>query len=122
MESDSREALSNGASAADESANPETDPFEGINFDRFFDDYLDPGFRSPSAESVEKASFETFLSSPVTLSDRLQSQLSVLIVPEQVRKAASNIIGKLEESGYLIMPLQEIASAEGLRLETLRPA
>ncbi|MBV8828194.1 MAG: hypothetical protein JO217_01390 [Acidobacteriaceae bacterium] len=52
----------------------------------------------------------------------MQCQLSVLIVPEQVRKAASSIIVKLEESGYLIMPLQEIASAEGLRLETLRPA
>ena len=42
------------------------DPFDEIDFGSFFDDYLDPGYKSPSAESVDKPSFETFLSSPVT--------------------------------------------------------
>ena len=42
---------------------------------RFFDDYLDPGYKTPSSESVEKPSFETFLSSPVTLAEHLQRQL-----------------------------------------------
>src|ERR1035437_6906086 len=46
-----------------------TDPFDEIDFGSFFDDYLDPGYKSPAAESVEKPSFETFLSSPVTLGD-----------------------------------------------------
>ncbi|MBV9268675.1 MAG: hypothetical protein JO061_21080, partial [Acidobacteriaceae bacterium] len=40
----------------------ETDPFEEIDFGSFFDDYLDPGFKSPASESVDKPSFETFLS------------------------------------------------------------
>ena len=44
-----------------------TDPFDEIDFGSFFDDYLDPGYKSPASESVEKPSFETFLSSPVTL-------------------------------------------------------
>ena len=34
---------------------------------RYFDDYLDPGYKSPASEISEKPSFETFLSSPVTL-------------------------------------------------------
>src|SRR5581483_8252665 len=63
------------ATAVDEPAKTETDPFDEIDFGSFFDDYLDPGFKSPASESVEKPSFETFLSSPVTLSDYLQSQL-----------------------------------------------
>ena len=46
-----------------------TDPFDEIDFGSFFDDYLDPGYKSPASESVEKPSFETFLSSPVTLGD-----------------------------------------------------
>jgi RNA polymerase sigma-54 factor len=108
------------ASTADEPAKTETDPFEEIDFGSFFDDYLDPGFKSPASESIEKPSFETFLSSPITLSDHLQSQLSVLVLSERVRQAANSIIGNLEESGYLTTPLEEIAVAEGLTLEDAR--
>src|SRR5437867_5409094 len=51
---------------------PAADPFEEIDFGSFFDDYLDPGYKSPASESVEKPSFETFLSAPVTLVDHLR--------------------------------------------------
>ena len=94
---------------AEEAPKTETDPFEEIDFGSFFDDYLDPGFKSPASESVEKPSFETFLSSPVTLSDHQQSQLSVLVLPERTRQAANSIVGNLEESGYLTTPIEEIA-------------
>ena len=105
-----------GAAAAPEPAKSETDPFDEIDFGSFFDDYLDPGFKSPASELIEKPSFETFLSSPVTLSDHLQSQLSVSVLSDSVRDAANSIIGNLEESGYLTTPLEEIAVAEGLNL------
>jgi RNA polymerase sigma-54 factor len=97
-----------------------TDPFDEIDFGSFFDDYLDPGFKSPASESVEKPSFETFLSSPVTLSDHLQSQLSIALLPPAVRDAANTIIGNLEDSGYLTIPLEEIAFGEGLSLDNLK--
>jgi RNA polymerase sigma-54 factor len=106
--------------APEEAAKGETDPFEQIDFGSFFDDYLDPGFKSPSAEAVEKPSFETFLSSPVTLSDHLQSQLSVMVLPDFIRQVANSIIGNLEESGYLETPLEEIAVAEGLHLDHVK--
>ena len=105
---------------AEEPAKSEADPFDEIDFGSFFDDYLDPGFKSPASESVEKPSFETFLSAPVTLSDYLQAQLSVLVLTEPVRQAANSIIGNLEESGYLTTPLEEIAYAEELSLEQMR--
>jgi RNA polymerase sigma-54 factor len=88
-----------------------TDPFDEIDFGSFFDDYLDPGYKSPAAESVEKPSFETFLSSPLTLSDYLRSQLSVSVISGDVRDAADSIIGNLDEDGYLSASLEEIASA-----------
>ena len=78
-----------------------TDPFDEIDFGSFFDDYLDPGYKSPASESVEKPSFETFLSAPVTLGDHLRSQLSVSLVSDEVRDAAESIIGNLDEDGYL---------------------
>ena len=110
----------------------EKDPFEEIDFGTFFDDYLDPGYKSPASETVEKPSFETFLSSPVTLADHLQSQLAVLVMSETVRDAADNIIGNLNENGYLTATLDEIADSgqhsmaevqEGLRIvQSLDPA
>jgi RNA polymerase sigma-54 factor len=110
----------------------EKDPFDEIDFGTFFDDYLDPGYKSPASETVEKPSFETFLSSPVTLADHLHSQLAVLVMSENVRDAADNIIGNLDENGYLTATLEEIADSgkhsmadvqEGLRMvQSLDPA
>src|SRR5277367_5108662 len=90
---------------------PDKDPFDEIDFGTFFDEYLDPGYKSPASESVEKPSFETFLSSPVTLADHLHSQLSVLVMSDEIRDAADNIIGNLDENGYLTATLEEIAES-----------
>ncbi len=92
-------------------ATPATaDPFDEIDFGSFFDDYLDPGYKSPASESVEKPSFETFLSAPLTLGDHLRSQLSVSVLAADVREAAETIIGNLDEDGYITAPLEEIAA------------
>jgi RNA polymerase sigma-54 factor len=98
------------------------DPFEEIDFGSFFDDYLDPGYKSPASESVEKPSFETFLSAPVTLADHLRSQLSVSLANDKVRDAAESIIGNLDEDGYLSASLDEIAQAGGHTPEDLQEA
>src|SRR5579872_715500 len=92
-------------------AKPDKDPFEEIDFGESFDDYLDPGYKNPASESVEKPPFESFLSSPVTLSDYLHKQLSVLVMSEAVRDAADNIIGNLDENGYLAISVEEIAAS-----------
>jgi RNA polymerase sigma-54 factor len=89
---------------------PASDPFDEIDFGSFFDDYLDPGYKSPAAESVEKPSFETFLSAPLTLGDHLRSQLSVSLLPDEIRDAAETIIGNLDEDGYLTASLDEIGN------------
>jgi RNA polymerase sigma-54 factor len=100
----------------------QTDPFDEIDFGSFFDDYLDPGYKSPASESVEKPSFETFLSAPMTLGDHLRSQLSVSLVSDEVRDAAESIIGNLDEDGYLSASLEEIATAGEHKLEKVQEA
>ena len=99
-----------------------TDPFDEIDFGSFFDDYLDPGYRTPASESVEKPSFETFLSAPVTLGDHLRSQLSVSVIPEAVRNAAESVIGNLDEDGYLTAGLEEIAHVGEHKLSDVEEA
>lgn len=98
------------------------DPFDQIDFDDYFDRFLDPGHKSPAGENVEKPSFEAFLSAPVTLSEHLRSQLALVVLSETVREAADAIIGNLDESGYLTTPIEEIASFEDLPLESLEEA
>jgi len=47
--------------------------------DSFFQEYLDPGYRSRQEwESIDKPSFENFLSRPSTLTDHLTWQLHAM--------------------------------------------
>src|SRR5579859_1720795 len=85
-----------------------SDPFDEIDFGSFFQDYLDPGYRSPAAEVVEKPSFENFLSRPATLTDHLMWQLGSLHVRPEVYEAAELIIGNLDEDGYLTASDEEL--------------
>ena len=90
-------------------AEEKKDPFEEIDFGSFFQEYLDPGYRSRSEmEEIERPSFENFLSKPTTLSDHLAWQLGALSVGPQVREAAEVIIGNLSEDGYLIASDEEL--------------
>ena len=64
-----------------------TDPFDEIDFGSFFRDYLDPGYRTHSdIESLERPSFENFLSRPTTLTDHLMWQLGSLSVSREVHE------------------------------------
>ena len=109
------------------------DPFEQIDYGSFFDDYLDPGYRTQMpSEVTERPAFENFLAKPTNLYDYLHWQLSLSVASEPVRDAAASIIGNLNEDGYLTAALEEIAAtgkhtleevAEGLQLvQTLDPA
>src|SRR5438270_11211672 len=85
------------------------DPFEEIDFGSFFQEYLDPGYRSPGEmEEIERPSFENFLSKPGNLTDHLTWQLGAIPTRPAVREAAELIIGNLSEDGYLIASDDEL--------------
>ncbi len=102
------------AAAATNEENPATaaekkDPFEEIDFGSFFQDYLDPGYRTHGEmEEIERPSFENFLSKPTNLTDHLAWQLGALSLRREVREAAELIIGNLNEDGYLIASDDEL--------------
>ena len=97
---------------AEEPAPPPKDPFNEIDFGSYFQDYLDPGYRTqPEYEDSEKPSFENFLSQPTTLSDHLAWQLGALSLAPELHVAAEFVVGNLDEDGYLAASEEELAAA-----------
>ena len=94
---------------------PETEaanPFDEFDVGSFFNQYLDTGGdggQSQEREISERPSFEKFLSSPAGLTDHLAWQLSVTICSDSVREIVENIIGNLDENGYLTASVEELA-------------
>src|SRR5579884_3130968 len=101
------------AATSEENVIPEKkDSFDEIDFGSFFQEYLDPGYRTNEAESgIERPSFENFLSKPSTLTDHLMWQLGSMTMSRKVRAAAELVIGNLSEDGYLIASEEELMSA-----------
>lgn len=118
------EAEKSASPAADKeiTAGDNHDSFQEIDFGSFFDDYLDPGYRSPATEVIERPSFENFLSQPSSLADHLEWQLRLSICPDAVRQAGYSIIGNLNEDGYLTATLEEIAETGGHKREDVEAA
>jgi RNA polymerase sigma-54 factor len=90
------------------------DSFEEVDFGSYFQDYLDPGYRTqPEYEDSEKPSFEHFLSQPTTLSDHLAWQLGSLKLEPRLHEAVEYVIGNLDDDGYLAASDEELAAAMG---------
>jgi RNA polymerase sigma-54 factor len=104
---------------AGEQERVEKDPFDEIDFGSYFQDYLDPGFRTGSSfEDIDRPSFDNFLSQPSTLTDHLEWQLGSMNLSARMRMAADLVVGNLNEDGYLTCTDEELA--EGL-LQTRAP-
>jgi len=78
------------------------------------DDY---GLRSqagPAPDGEDFPSYEQTLSQPETLHEHLVWQLQVTQAPAPIRRLAEQIIGNLDEAGYLQADPQELAASQGL--------
>jgi RNA polymerase sigma-54 factor len=96
----------------EEATAPPKDSFNEVDFGSYFQEYLDPGYRTqPEYEENEKPSFENFLSQPTTLSDHLAWQLGALTLEPDLATAAEFVVGNLDEDGYLAASEEELASA-----------
>jgi len=99
-------------SVATEQERVEKDPFEEMDFGSYFQDYLDPGFRTASSfEDLDRPSFDNFLSQPSTLTDHLVWQLGSMNLEPEVRLAADLVVGNLNEDGYLTASDDELVDA-----------
>jgi RNA polymerase sigma-54 factor len=88
-----------------------TDQWDDADYEYFFGDYLDDGYRSRTPSEVkELPPIENTLSSTGSLADHLIWQLSLQTEDEGMREIGSAIIGNLDDDGYLVASVEEIAA------------
>jgi RNA polymerase sigma-54 factor len=89
----------------------ERDSFEEIDFDTYFEDYLDTAYNPRQYEDSEQTPLENTLSTTPGLQEYLTWQLSLSDANPAVREIATYLIGNLDEDGYLRVLREEIRSA-----------
>jgi len=100
----------------------ERDSFDEIDFRYFFDEYLDTGYKNREIEDSDKPSFESFLVRSSTLSDHLLWQLGLSGTEPRIAEIAEEIIGNLNEDGYLLVTLEEVCELAACNLEEAQKA
>lgn len=113
--------------AEEQAAEKEEKGKEGVNdtfdYEAFFRDYFDLSYTPfTSPEITEYPSFENTLVNPTSLNSHLEWQLGLSSPPEPINSIASEIIGNLDENGYLKVPLEEIAQANGYEMKDVEKA
>jgi RNA polymerase sigma-54 factor len=102
-------AASETAPAAEEK---ERDSFEEIDFNSYFEDYLDSAYNPRQyQEQPEEFSLENVLTRPEGLPEHLTWQLSMADASPAVREIAAYLIGNIDEDGYLRVTREEIRQA-----------
>ena len=89
------------------------DAWDDADYEYFFGDYLDDGYRVRVPREVrELPPIENTLSTQNSLADHLMWQLSLQVKDDDplVREIGSSIIGNLDDDGYLVASTEEISA------------
>jgi RNA polymerase sigma-54 factor len=73
-------------------------------------------------EEHEETRFENFVGTTTSLADHLDEQLRLTAIDADVRSAAEEIIGNVDEDGYLRATLDEIVAKRNLPLAVVEKA
>jgi len=95
---------------AAEAAATKGDTWDDQDYEYFFGDYLDDGYRPRAPQEVrELPPIENTLSTSTSLTDHLNWQLSMQSDDPLIREIGSAIIGNLDDDGYLVASFDELA-------------
>src|SRR6201991_4679373 len=87
------------------------DTWDDQDYEYFFGDYLDDGYRPKTPTEVkELPPIENTLSTSASLSDHLLWQLSMQTDELVLREVGEAIIGNLDDDGYLVATVEELAA------------
>ncbi len=102
-----------GSAEAEIPAEPGQEPFEAIDLESYFGDYLEGSSSTAPrmTEEGEEFSLENRAEAPPGLDAHLAEQLGVSETSGVVREACAFMIGNLDADGYLRVSLEEVAAA-----------
>src|SRR5687767_2317963 len=99
------------AADAEVPAEKERDSFNEIDFDSYFEDYLDSAYNPRQYEDTEQVPLENTLSRAQGLPEYLNWQLSLSDASTSIREIAQYLIGNIDEDGYIRVSREEIHAA-----------
>ena len=89
----------------------ERETWDDQDYEYFFGEYLDEGYRPRQPQEVkELPPIENTLSSRSSLADHLMWQLNLQTSDETTRDVGAAIVGNIDEDGYLVASVHEIAA------------
>ncbi|HSN69524.1 MAG TPA: RNA polymerase factor sigma-54 [Thermoanaerobaculia bacterium] len=98
------------------------DSFDEIDYDAYFQDYIEYGYNPRMSEEYEEFPIENTLTRPPDLTDHLTWQLSMSDESPEIKEIATFIIGNMDEDGYLRASTEEIMEGTGAREEDIARA
>jgi RNA polymerase sigma-54 factor len=104
----------------DEPLDERTDTDEDRAWDdwlEMYDDLESTDTSAPRDPNVEQANTEDFVGGIQTFDDYLLSQIGMLDLAEDVRRAAMVVIGSLDSDGFFVGDCAEIAALTGVSIE-----
>ncbi len=91
----------------------EKDSFDEIDYDAYFQDYIEYGYNPRMGEEHEEFPIENTLTRPPNLTDHLTWQLMMSDASPRIKEIGVFIIGNIDEDGYLRATNEEVmASAQ----------
>src|SRR6186713_2338938 len=97
--------------ATPEPTKPKEETWDDADYEYFFGEYLDEGYRPRQPQEVkELPPIENTLSSKGSLSDHLMWQLNLQQSEDLTREIGAAIIGNIDDDGYLVASVNEIAA------------
>ena len=104
---------------------PETreDAWDDQDYEYFFGEYLDEGYRPRQPQEVkELPPIENTLSTKGSLADHLMWQLNLQSSDDTIRSIGAAIIGNIDDDGYLVASVDEIAALGGWDITAVEKA
>jgi len=95
------------------------DRLKDIDWQTYFEDYSQESYAAgeSSEDDEERPFYENVLTKKTSLADHLKWQVNLSQIDEDGKRVAGEIIGNLDENGYLKSTVEEVAEATGASLE-----
>ena len=108
---------------AEKAAVEKGDTWDDADYEYFFGEYLEDSYRPKAPQEVrELPPIENTLSTASSLTDHLAWQLSMQTDDASIREIGTAILGNLDDDGYLVASIEEIADMGGWAIEDVEKA